>query len=518
MIILDNETEQHPKLAQPIPAYTIPVNRCSTSSSSLPDYDASEALHQKPLKPPRRRISRLWKIIICVVFVYCFLTLAVGVPLLVVKLKEHYPKSASAPAGWSPQQANVVVIPGMELANNPPAFEDEDDCDAWTKVDRTEEHMKLAHLNYTIPFSGNIFIGSNGSYMTDGPDKSISGTIFVDINDDSSVQDMDFQLSMAYNHSHTMNRTHVCRTNKMDNTGVYIYIPNDLDSDDILTFNITLLLPQPGPAINYSSFATMLPLFHQHYGYLSPTIKFRQVFLGGPKSTVLADSFAADSLAIMSSPGNITGSFQAGYQLVLETMSAPISANISMHTSGDWAQSIVRLNTGNDPLSAEISLVPTKGKKSQKYPAFYIDVNTFSAPLYLSISQKPEDEDDLTPVFLHASNNLGAVRVEMDSHYEGTFTAQTEYARTVVLDTPTGGITADDTDNLASNATFVKTTPDSAQDPFGRTLYYDSVSATSVHGWVGRGKRPSMMSTSGAPGCIEIMSVLSPVTLELGQP
>lgn len=43
-------------------------------------------------------------------------------------------------------------------------------------------------------------------------------------------------------------------------------IPNDLDSDDILTFNITLLLPQPGPAINYSSFATMLPLFHQHYG------------------------------------------------------------------------------------------------------------------------------------------------------------------------------------------------------------------------------------------------------------
>ena len=66
-------------------------------------------------------------------------------------------------------------------------------------------------------------------------------------------------------------------------------IPNDLDSDDILTFNITLLLPQPGPAIKYSSFATMLPLFHQHYGNLSPTIKFRQVFLGGPKSTVLAD-------------------------------------------------------------------------------------------------------------------------------------------------------------------------------------------------------------------------------------
>lgn len=32
----------------------------------------------------------------------------------------------------------------MELANNPPAFEDEDDCDAWTQVEHVEDHMKLA--------------------------------------------------------------------------------------------------------------------------------------------------------------------------------------------------------------------------------------------------------------------------------------------------------------------------------------------------------------------------------------
>ena len=162
--------------------------------------------------------------------------------------------------------------------------------------------------------------------------------------------------------------------------------------------------------------------------------------------------------------------------------------------------------------------MPTKGKKSQKYPAFFIDVNTFSSPLYLSVAQTLQDDDDLTPVFLHASNNLGAVRVAMDSHYEGTFTAQTEYARTVVLDTPTGGTPPGGIDEMASNSTFVKTLPDSMDDTFGRTLYYDSVSPTSVHGWVGRGKRPNTISSSGAPGCIEVMSVLSPVTLELGQP
>lgn len=162
--------------------------------------------------------------------------------------------------------------------------------------------------------------------------------------------------------------------------------------------------------------------------------------------------------------------------------------------------------------------MPTKGKKSQKYPTFYLDINTFSAPLHLSITQKLEDDDDLSPVFLHASNNLGAVSVSMDSHYEGTFIAQTEYARTVVMDTPSGGNTADSTDPLASNSSFVKTLPNSMDDPFGRTLYYDSISPTSVNGWVGRGKRPNVITTAGSPGCIQVMSVLSPVTLELGQP
>ncbi|CAL1707661.1 unnamed protein product [Somion occarium] len=510
MIILDNDAEQLPKLASPTPAYSPPVNRCSTPTSSLPDYDASEALHHEIVKPRRKHISRCWRVVICIVFVYCFLTLAIGVPLLVVKLKSRDPEPAPPPSVWSPQQANVIAIPGQELADNPPAFEDEDDCDRWTVMDRMHGKMVYSCLNYSIPLSGDIFIGSNGSFKADGPYSSISGTLYVDINEDPSVDDMHFTLSMIYTHTLIRERTHVCRTNTMDNSGVYIYVPDDLDSDDGLDFDVTLKLPQPRAGLNYTSFATMLPLFYQHYADISPRIKFKQVFLGGPKSTVFADSFAADNLAVMTSPGNISGSFQASYQLIMETI--PISVNVTMSTSGDWAQPIVRLNTGDSPLSAHVTLVPRKGRKNQKFPTYYLDVNTFSSPLYLSVSQSPPSSEAL-PVFVHAGNNLGEVTVKMDNHYQGTFIAQTEYARTVVLDTCSNC----DTEDMSSNSTFVKTLPDSIEDGFGRTLYYDSLADSSVSGWVGKGSRPSTITTSGSPGCIEVMSVLSPVTLELGQ-
>lgn len=112
------------------------------------------------------------------------------------------------------------------------------------------------------------------------------------------------------------------------------------------------------------------------------------------------------------------------------------------------------------------------------------------------------------PVFLHAGNNLGAANVFMDSHFQGTFLAQTEYAAAIVQD----GNGADEISNLTSTFSYQ---PRSEQDSFGRTLYYDSVADSSANGWVGKGQRPKVISTAGAPGCVEVISVLSPVMLDL---
>lgn len=79
-------------------------------------------------------------------------------------------------------------------------------------------------------------------------------------------------------------------------------------------------------------------------------------------------SIAADNLVVMSSPGEIRGSFEAACQLVLETMSAyvlptvpseavsweltftprsPITANVTMRNGDQNLQATIRLNTGN---------------------------------------------------------------------------------------------------------------------------------------------------------------------------
>ena len=82
MIILDDQ-EQVPKL--PDPVYAAPVNRCSTptSTTSLPDYDTSQAEQiDKPWL--RKRKTRYWKIVVIILLVYTLLTVVIGVPLIVV--------------------------------------------------------------------------------------------------------------------------------------------------------------------------------------------------------------------------------------------------------------------------------------------------------------------------------------------------------------------------------------------------------------------------------------------------
>ena len=169
------------------------------------------------------------------------------------------------------------------------------------------------------------------------------------------------------------------------------------------------------------------------------------------------------------------------------------------------------------PLTANITLQIPKPKWSGKWmkpPQVLIDVNTFNAPLTVSVAQIFDAPSPVLPVFLHAGNNLGITTVFMDQHFEGTFLAQTEYATATVFDTPPSS-----GDPLMSNLTSsFSYSPRSGSDAFGRTLYYDSVADSAVNGWIGSGQRPKVISTAGAPGCVEVTSVLSPVVLNLALP
>ncbi|TCD60069.1 hypothetical protein EIP91_010787 [Steccherinum ochraceum] len=509
MIILDDDQDQVPKLPDPI--YAPPVNRCSTptSTSSLPDYDTSEA-QQQTKSWLRRPKGRYWKIVVIILLVYTLLTVVIGVPLIVVKLRNSKPNSYQT-TPWNPQQASVVVIPGQEIISSPPTYEEAMHCDQWFTVDKKDHDLLTSVATYNMPLDEGIFLGSNGSYRADAVSSSISGTLQVDINQEPSISDIQIDVTMSYSSTDVRNRTHVCLVDAYDNNGFYLYVPNNLTDRDILKFDITMLFPQH--VGNVSSFAVMLPLFQQHYAALSPQITFDQVVLGGPMSNVT--SVTADKLFVMASPGSITGTFGSSNQLVLETMSAEVTANISMNISGDVSQPSIRINTGNKPLTTNITLQSPKPNWTGKWakpPQVYIDVNTFNAPLVVTVVQSPPPPSSVMPlpIFVHAGNNLGLTAVSMDSNYQGTFLAQTEYALATVQDGPAdeGGIVS----NLTSTYSYQ---PRSVKDSFGRTLYYDSVSDSSVTGWIGQGQRPKVITTAGSPGCVEAVSVLSPVQLDL---
>lgn len=84
MIILDEEEEQLAKLATPLPIHSR-TNRPSTPSPSLPDYETSQ-VQQEQVRSKRWRtpLSRRWKWTLWGLAAYFVVTVAIGVPLIVV--------------------------------------------------------------------------------------------------------------------------------------------------------------------------------------------------------------------------------------------------------------------------------------------------------------------------------------------------------------------------------------------------------------------------------------------------
>ncbi|KAH8107883.1 hypothetical protein BXZ70DRAFT_913093 [Cristinia sonorae] len=505
MIILDDEQDQVPKLPDPI--YYPPVVRSSsrTETSSLPDYETSEAQHKAiPWYKPRRKF---WRVLVISLIVYTVLTVAIGVPLIIIKLRRGGSVSYAVP--WNPQQASVIY-PGQEIVDSPPPYGNAMNCDQWFTVDSMQNSLLTSRATYAMALDTDIFLGSNGSYKVDAQSSSISGALFVGINDDTSVKDIQINVAMSYSTPSIRSRTHICLVDAYAHNGFYIYVPDDLTERERLAFDITMLFPKRQTQ-EVSTLTVMLPLFDQRYAALSPQLNFDQVVFGGPMSNVTVQSVSASNIYVMSSPGTITGSFGAVEQVVLETMSGEVNANITMDISYTVLQPKININTGNQPLTANVTLRCSDVKPSITSQVL-IDANTFNAPLNLDVSQVPNPRQVL-PVFVHAGNNLGPTNVYMDRYYEGTFFVQTEYASAVVRD----GLPPKRYNkpmSIPSTATQAEPTP-VIPDQYGRYYHYDVLQDSVVRGWIGTGNIPKSYTPDGEPGCVQVSSVLSPVLLDL---
>ena len=96
MIILDDDEEQLPKLASPAPVHTlVRLTRLSTGAPSLPDYETSQRIQKLGLWR-RKAQSRRWRWAIYGLIAYFVLTVAIGVPLIIVVSSKPRHKSVAS--------------------------------------------------------------------------------------------------------------------------------------------------------------------------------------------------------------------------------------------------------------------------------------------------------------------------------------------------------------------------------------------------------------------------------------
>ncbi|KAI1794120.1 hypothetical protein LXA43DRAFT_971383 [Ganoderma leucocontextum] len=581
MILLDgidkHDDEQHPpKLVAEASSSSVPVARAHTPTPSLPDYEASQAQLRpttqsySDIQTKRTRRRRCRKYTIYVLAAYFVLTVVIGVPVIVMKTKRK-PVLTSSP--YQPWADNDPLPPKtVQLGDAPLRISAAKSCNAWNVKDRPDGAMYMSQLKYHIPVNGSVFLDTNITYATNTSylDR-FAGSLLVTVNDDVSVPDGVVHVTMHHTSIHLGHATNVCLMETGTGGGLYVFAPKNLSTSDGLIFNITLLLPQNNTSPrNIPSLTCHLPHFQHTYQQLDPQVTFNNVVFGGAMSGVYVESLQAQSATVKTSSAEIRGKFKVSTQLDMETVSAPINAQIDLYNDGA-GPTFMHLTTGNSVINVNVTLHAPQTTNSsydgQDGPLppppgaqFYTYAETFNAPLNVAVAHAADSPK--ANFRLRAVNNLGNTHVALDSKYEGTFDVNTMFAQADVLtwdgtqfddnydddsdddddggsnptlstssssSTPTSSNDPDLTEDakvrmfLPSLPTTTSTGDDStssaAAQPSGRCLEYDLISPSEIRGWVGVPPRPSQRFFHGRPydnqSHVDVVSSLSGAQLVL---
>ncbi|EMD37881.1 hypothetical protein CERSUDRAFT_114518 [Gelatoporia subvermispora B] len=506
--------------------------RPPTPTYSLPDYEASQAQQNRsvgykvpPLPSwPKKKKRRKWgRIVMIALLIYFLLTVAIGVPILVVKLRNHgsgsYATANQPWQRWAPP-AIIPVSPGLNsMAISTPAKpSDAVACNTWIDSDEQQLGRYRADLQYNLTVHKDLSIHSNTSYSATGAAMpNVGGSFFLDVNPDPTVSDAQVAVSMYYSDIDVRSSTSVCHMNDSSSNGLYIFVPQNLSVLDSLSFNVTLLLPQNASSLYVDQLSTILPHFDQQIASIASQVSFGTLLLGGANSTITADSLRAESLTVQSAFGEIKGTFNVTTSLVLDTINAPITADIYLDNDGSCTDPVqLQLSTGNSPLIANITLSlktsPSSTYKSGQ-PDFVTHAQTFSAPLAISVQHAPLSQN--TVHHMWAETSLAPAVVNVDHRYAGTFEVLTKFAEASVLP---GGANA--TAEIAEAAVVSKVIATNL-DLLPANVSFQETTTWELVGCVGVPLIPTAMAAVGkyqtAPqGIVEVRTFLSPATLLIG--
>ncbi|KAG6837487.1 hypothetical protein H0H93_008412 [Arthromyces matolae] len=497
MIILDSEEQERSKLLNdPFfegPTLRFPEKAVARSDSPLPDYETSEARQKLIIKElsarPKSVETRLWRAILYSFGIYVLLTIAIAIPIIVVKKRDsHQP----VPVNFSPDWDNNEPNNSNSLGATTNTWDIVEDARCtWDTFNSADSPGFTAHAEHMLNYSGSFYIQSNISSVLSNNNYS-TGNFTVDLNPDSSVSTVLFTVDVEASSDDLLRHATACFIDSGSDRGVFLYVTRPLTGMDFVAVNIRVLLPQKASSTILDNFITNLPWFSHTFGNLkNHTIK--NISLTSAGYDVVVD---ASTIYVKNTYASIIGNYHATSSLTLDGIKGNIAANVTLEQlSSSTAPTSLLLDTGDGSINAKVSLIaPSKARPHSSPYKFTADVRTFNGPVTFQASYT--NSTPPTALQLSVSNTDGQTDVSLDKSYEGTFSVQSKLG----------------------NVTVRKPYLSPALDPLREKRQYSyqsqQVGDHQITGWVGWGKPPNY-SESANQGQVKITTSLSPITLQL---
>ncbi|GLB37617.1 putative endoplasmic Reticulum Oxidoreductin 1 (ERO1) [Lyophyllum shimeji] len=475
-----------------------PEKAAVRSESPLPDYETSEA-RQKLIAKEYSRYKgidpRLWRAILYAFIIYVVLSLVIGLPIILVKKRQHDTSLDFPPPMWDgdPDFGTSMTISNSDTW----LLGDTAKCE-WDEVTVHSAPTCSAKVERTLDYSGSFYIRSNISTVASNTTYS-NGQLTVNINPDTSASKLVFKVDVTASSEDLLHQTMACFDGSGNDKGLFVFVSTELKNTDFVTVNIQVLLPSTGPSTPLDNFITYLPWFSQNFGDLSSHLLVRNLIIEGAGYDVVAESVNASKISVRNSYASIVGAFHASATMSLDSVKGNINTNITLeHLPTAIGPTSLVLDTGDGAIDARVLLVAPQSRRLLPHPSPYLfvaDVKTFNGPLRFQAANSNSTHS--APLQLTVQNTDGKTDVYLDKDYEGTYSAQSKLGKVTVI-----------RPNLPSS-----------MDPLAqkrpRLYISDQQSNNQVAGWVGWGKRPAY--GLGVPqGQIKITTSLSPILLQLG--
>ncbi|KIY74415.1 hypothetical protein CYLTODRAFT_416251 [Cylindrobasidium torrendii FP15055 ss-10] len=492
MIILDEP--QQTKYDPAGPTLRAPDPALGCSSSPLPDYATSQAqasqtqfvlpsLSRPTVPTSWRKDRRFWKAMLYAFVVYIVLSAAIGIPLLVLRLKH---KHEGRPPPWgSSVTDDSSSLHTQNLAVGDHAL-NSGACNNWEDSQDTISYkLYTAATSHSFDPYGSLIIRSNASTeITESA--GLTGNVTMGINPDAAATDVVFKVSLEATAPEVRSRTYVCFHDEGASRGLTVYVPSNLASDT-LSLNIYALFPQS--PISLTALESYLPMFTQVVGDMREYVKVDKFSLEGASEAIHVEGISSPKIAIKNALGGIFGTFNATEQLSLDTVGGPIHGNITLvQGAGRKHPTYFSLDTGNSEIDVNMTLQVTA---STDMPFNFIGTaKTFNAPI--SIGVEHDAFTPASPLELQVTNNQAASTIRLDNKFSGTFDLSTKLAVATLHEGP-----------------MTKLQDASSGQVLYRNYMYQTTSRSRTAGWLGWGKRTEGWNPN--EGHLSVKSSLSPI-------